>query len=135
MFGPAGRAYVYPIHSRHCFNVVTQPAGEAAAVLIRALEPRGGLPAMRLRRSTNDLRLLSTGPGRLCQALAIDRQLDGLSLTSRHKIWIEANPNDRPVPEAIRSTTRIGVTSAHDLELRYVLSGNPFVSGPKYLRD
>lgn len=134
MFGPGGRAYVYPIHSRHCFNVVTQATGEPSAVLIRAVQPLGGLRTMQRRRGRPNPHDWTRGPGRLCEALAIDRRLDGVSLISRRKLWIEASDLPPPAEHQIRVTPRIGVTSAEDLELRFALSGNPFVSGPRSLR-
>lgn len=89
MFGPAGRAYVYPIHAKFCFNVVTETKNVGSAVLIRALQPDFGLETMAFRRGAERSRLLTTGPGRLCQALGIDRSLDHVDLTTRRKIWIE----------------------------------------------
>ena len=133
MFGPAGRAYVYSIHARHCFNVVTEDPGVPCAVLVRAVEPLDGITWMQQRRQTEKRERLSTGPGRLCEAFAIDRQLDGVKLTSRRRVWIEHNPAITICNEMIRSTQRIGVTSAGRLKLRFVLQGNGFVSGPRSL--
>ena len=133
MFGPAGRAYVYSIHAQHCFNVVTEDPGVPCAVLVRAVEPLSGITWMQQRRKTEKRERLSTGPGRLCEAFAIDRQLDGVKLTSRRHVWIEYNPAITICNEMIRSTQRIGVTSAGRLKLRFVLQGNRFVSGPRSL--
>src|SRR5262249_53324251 len=81
MFGPAGYAYVYQSYGIHwCLNFVCEPAGSAAAVLIRALQPPSGLPAMRRRRGVKDESLLCSGPGRLGQALAIDQRHNALPL-------------------------------------------------------
>lgn len=128
MFGPPGRAYVYPIHSRYCLNAVTQPAGTASAVLIRAVEPFKGIELMRVRRGRHKLRDLTRGPGRLCEAFDIDRSLDHCDLTKPHRLWICPRPDQAIRDDEVQSSTRIGVTSAHELPLRFFVSSNPFVS-------
>ncbi len=133
MFGPAGVAYVYPIHSRFCFNVVTQAAGLPSAVLIRAVQPIDGVALMMTRRQ-EELTHLCSGPAKLCQALGIDRQVDGLDLTRRRKMWIEQCESNSVSMGQIRKTARIGVTSAHSLQLRYVIRDSRFASGPKSMR-
>ncbi|MCH2177383.1 MAG: DNA-3-methyladenine glycosylase [Mariniblastus sp.] len=133
MFGPAGRAYVYPIHARYCFNAVTGIEGIASAVLIRAVEPIDGIKVMQQRRQRESLKLLTSGPARLCEAFALNRQQDGISLTTRRTTWLEQNPAFTADPKSLRATRRIGVTSAKNLKLRFVLRGNLFVSGPRYL--
>ncbi len=135
MFGRPGTAYVYPIHSRYCFNIVTGAEGEPCAVLIRALEPLEGIAVMERRRGLADQRRLTTGPACLCQAMGIDRSHDGLDLVRRRTIWLERPGDYRPPePSGIRITPRIGVTSAHDARLRYVIANHPFASGPKKWR-
>ena len=133
MFGRAGLLYVYPIHARHCLNAVTETRGVASAVLIRAIEPLVGIEQMRQRRSSGDRapepRDLTRGPARLCEALAVDRTLDGWNLTRGSRIWIEAHDEDRIEESEIATSPRIGVTSAHDLELRFFRKGCEFVSG------
>ena len=131
MFDLPGLAYVYPIHAKHCFNCVTQSVDQATAVLIRAIQPKTGIRTMIDRRSTDDEMNLCSGPAKLCQSLAIDRQSDGQDLTLGKKVWIEQAENS---PMQIRQTVRIGVTSAEQLKLRFVVAGNKFASGPKYLR-
>ena len=132
MFGPPGRAYVYSIHSRYCLNVVTEQPRTASAVLIRALEPLAGIAVMQQRRGRQNLLDLCRGPARLCEALAIDRRLDGWNLMRGERLWIADDATSRP-PQPIATSTRIGVTSAHEAELRFFLPGNSFVSGPRRL--
>jgi DNA-3-methyladenine glycosylase len=129
MFGPPGRAYVYAIHSRWCLNAVTEAAGIGSAVLIRAVEPLEGIELMQERRGRESLLELARGPGRLCQALAIDRALDGWELTRGDTLWIAAQRADLPSTGDIAVSSRIGVTSAHDLPLRFYIRGNRYVSG------
>ncbi len=130
MFGPPGHAYVYAIHARFCLNVVTEPAGVPSAVLIRAVEPLDGLELMRQRRSTGDPLNLTRGPARLCEAFAIDRSLDGWNLTRGEELWVTVEPNRDPQPVQIATATRVGVTAAQDLPLRFFITGSPFVSRP-----
>lgn len=129
IFGPAGRAYVYAIHSRWCLNAVAEPTGIACAVLIRAVEPLIGIELMQARRGREKLLELTRGPGRLCQAFGIDRQLDGWNLTRKQTLWIE-RATQRIEPRVSR---RIGVTSAHELLLRFYEPDNRFVSGKRNL--
>jgi DNA-3-methyladenine glycosylase len=104
---------------------VCEAEGVADAVLIRALEPTQGLEEMRRRRGLEDERLLCAGPGRLCQALAITREHDGLPL-DRPPFRLE--PRTEP-PEIARGP-RIGITLAADLPWRYGLAGSRFLSRP-----
>lgn len=139
MFLEPGRAYVYAIHSRFCFNVVTEPAGVGAAVLIRAIEPRVGLEFMRQRRSgrraaTPSDRELCSGPAKLCEALGIDRRLDRHDLTLGRQLWIAESTASGTERIPMRTTPRIGVTSAKKLCLRYVWAAHAFASGPKSWR-
>lgn len=133
MFGPPGHAYVYSIHARWCLNFVTEPAGVASAVLIRAVEPREGVSLMQRRRGVEKLADLARGPARLAEALAVDRALDGWDLTRGQQLWVADDPI-RPADVEIVTTTRVGVTSAHELPLRFYLAGSPYVSKPNHGR-
>lgn len=126
MFGPPGYAYIYRSYGIHwCLNFVCEPEGMASAVLIRALAPTQGLPAMRRRRGVNDERLLCSGPGRLCEALGITDMQYGLPL-DQPPFEIFARAGD--VEVAIGP--RIGLTKAVDHPWRYGLKGSRFVSKP-----
>jgi DNA-3-methyladenine glycosylase len=129
MFGPAGRAYVYPIHSRYCLNAVSETRGVGAAVLIRAIEPISGVQLMRQHRRCNRLLDLTRGPARLCQALNIDRRLDHWDLTIARRLWISVQPSLSLAPVRIRTSSRIGISSGQDLLLRFFAADNQFVSG------
>ena len=136
LFGPPGYAYVYFIYGTHyCLNVSCERDGKAGGVLFRALEPLVGIEAMAHARGIalqgpRDLPKLTSGPGRLAEAFGITRQRDnGSDLTSpRSGLWIG---DDDFRPRAIRITPRIGISKAADRPLRYLLAGNPFVSGSK----
>lgn len=124
MFGPAGTAYVYFIYGMHyCFNVVTAREGIGEAVLIRALEPITGIPLMEEARGLTDGKLLCSGPARLCQALDITAALDGVSLIGE-TLFILAGSQ----PQSIVTASRIGISAGQDLQYRFYLSGNKFVS-------
>jgi DNA-3-methyladenine glycosylase len=127
MFGPPGHLYVYRSYGIHwCANVVCGEEGLGAAVLLRALEPTQGLEEMRARRGVDDVALLCSGPGRLCQALGITGEHDGLPLdrgplalyAARETAVVEVGP-------------RIGITRAQDRPWRYSLRSSPFVSRPR----
>ncbi len=108
MFGAPGYAYVYLIYGMyHCLNVVTEEEGYPAAILIRAIEPVIGIEAMRNLRGSVEDHQISNGPGKLCQALAIDRRLNGQDLTSSGNLFIAAG--DGTTPHDICTSPRIGV--------------------------
>jgi DNA-3-methyladenine glycosylase len=126
MFGPPGKAYVYAIHSRWCFNIVTEPEGTACAVLVRALEPLSGIDLMYERRPGHALRDLARGPARLCQALGIDKRQNGCDLTTSGELWIAEG--EKLANKRVLVSPRIGVTSAHDLPLRFFVKDSVYVS-------
>ncbi|MDD2485996.1 MAG: DNA-3-methyladenine glycosylase [bacterium] len=125
MFGPPGRAYVYFIYGNHfCFNVVTAAQGIGEAVLIRALEPLSGLEEMFMLRNTMNKQLLCSGPGRLCQALRIDRNCNEADLSNGRLLLLD----DGYTYDDIVAVPRIGIKTAVNLPLRFYPAGNRFVS-------
>jgi len=156
LFGPPGRAYVYFIYGNHyCLNVSCLPDGVPGCVLFRALEPLTGIEEMAQARGValgardlegigrenpsgrnrlSILRKISSGPGRMCEALGITRERDNA------KSLVSARSNLRVVNDGYRVrrvlvTRRIGIKKSADAPLRYVIAGNPFVSGPQSLHD
>ena len=142
MFGPPGRAYVYLVYGMHlCLNVVTGPAGEAAAVLIRAVEPLSGIPGMRAARGATERTAalsaarLAHGPGLVGAAFSIDRAMNGLDLLDPDApLGLDlADPADRPVEPV--ASERVGIAFAGPpwttLRWRFVDASSPAVSGPR----
>ena len=126
MFGPPGHAYVYRSYGIHwCLNLVCGDEGVAEAVLVRALEPTHGIEIMQRRRGLSDVRALCSGPGKLCQALAITRDHDGLPL-DRPPFELRL----REGPPEIATGPRIGIAQGTELSWRYVLRGSAFLSRP-----
>jgi DNA-3-methyladenine glycosylase len=137
LFGPPGHAYVYFIYGVHyCLNISCMPEGEAGSVLIRALEPVFGAEEMARARAlkgldfktARDLRRLTSGPGRLCQALGITRPRDN------DKDMVSAESDLQALDDGFRAeqvlvTRRIGITKSADMPLRYTIAGNKFLSG------
>jgi DNA-3-methyladenine glycosylase len=129
LFGPPARAYVYLSYGIHsCLNFVCEPEDEAAAVLIRALEPRWGIEEMRRRRGRNALRDLCSGPGKLTEALGIGLELDRapvceapFELRSRDEQWSGVRIGTGP---------RIGITRAAELPWRFCAIGSGYLSRP-----
>ena len=125
MFGEAGHAYVYFTYGMYfCFNVVTGHEGVGEAVLIRAAEPLEGIELMKVDRGTDDVINLASGPGKLCQAFAINRDQNGLDLTNSELMIVD----DGWKPAEIITSTRIGIRLAADRPWRFYVSGNPYVS-------
>ena len=126
LFGPPGSWYVYLSYGIHwCANLVCEAEGTASAVLLRALEPVEGLERMRERRGRVDDRELCSGPGKLCQALGITRDLDGRMMPDAEVVVL---PPTVALPFEVATTPRIGITKAADWPLRFVVEGNPHVS-------
>jgi len=131
MYLAPGHAYIFFNYGAHfMLNVVSEPAGTAAALLIRALEPLDGIGLMRQNRKTTRVLDLTRGPGRLAAAFQIDRRHDGLDLCAPGNLWLGVTKH--PIG-SIGKSVRIGITRAADQLLRFYESGNPFVSGPKRL--
>lgn len=130
MFGPPGIVYVYLSYGMHaCMNLVAEPAGGAAAVLLRALEPLEGLAAMRAARpGIADHRLLS-GPGNLTRGLGVGLTLNGADLATG-PLWVDAAP-PAPGVHPVAAGPRIGIRRASRRPWRFHLDGHPSVSGPR----
>jgi DNA-3-methyladenine glycosylase len=128
LFGPPGRAYVYLSYGIHSLlNAVAEPEGEAAAVLIRALQPTQGLEAMRERRGDRPDFELCSGPGKLTEALGVGLEHDGADLTRDPFLLL---PPAGPAPEIVTGP-RIGITKAVERPWRFCAAGSRFVSRPR----
>ena len=126
MFGPPGFTYVYRSYGIHwCINFVCEKEGSASAVLIRALQPTHGIPAMRRRRGLHDERALCSGPGKLTEALGITIAHSGLPL-DRPPIALHARTGKAEIVAGVR----IGLTKAVELPWRYGLKDSKFLSKP-----
>ena len=143
LFGPPGRAYVYFIYGNHyCLNVSCTPAGHGGGVLFRAIEPVFNIEAMAHARGIElpdsprptQLKLITSGPGRMSEALDITRERDNNKdlTTSRSDLWLA---DDGFRPERILATPRIGITKAVERPLRFSIAGNAFVSGKKIVES
>ena len=127
MFGPAGYLYVYFTYGMHyCMNVVTGSEGEGSAVLIRAVEPLDGAELLADRRGKTGIEL-TNGPAKLCQALGIDKAMNGHNLQQPP---LRLLPGEQVPAADIVQTTRIGISQAQDVPWRFYLRGNPYVSRP-----
>jgi DNA-3-methyladenine glycosylase len=128
LFGARGTAYVRMVYGA-CLtlNLASEEEGIGAAVLIRALEPTEGIELMLANRPASRLRDLARGPGRVCAALGVGRELSGVDLGSSSVLWLERVPG---AAADIRVTTRIGLSRDQHRRLRFVERGSPFVSVP-----
>jgi DNA-3-methyladenine glycosylase len=132
MFLEPGHAYVYVAYGTALMlNVSAEPAGTGAAVLIRAVEPLVGIEIMKQLRPTPNLYDLTRGPGRLTQALGIDRSLDGVDLTETGPLWLAEAPGSIEIAASVR----IGITKNTEPLWRFYLRGSRWVSGPLRLRQ
>lgn len=133
MFGPPGHAYIYLIYGMyHCLNIVTEPAGASAAVLIRAIAPYHGVEQMRGRCPTTARTTdLARGPGRLCRALGLTLRHNGTALQGPD-LWLSETPAHHQVDLTRRATSaRIGISQGTDLPWRFFVAGHAAVSGPR----
>lgn len=127
MFGPAGHLYVYFTYGIHyCCNIVVGEEGHGAAVLIRAVEPLGGVDIIENRRGRTGVEA-TNGPAKLCQALGIDKAMNGHDL-SAGSLKLEIKEGIRS--ESVIQTTRIGISQGKDVPWRFYIKGNPYVSKP-----
>ncbi len=132
LFLRRGHAYVYFIYGMHfCVNVSGERPGIGAGVLLRALEPIEGVSIMQARRRVHRLTDLARGPGRLAEAMKIDRRVDGIDLCSRSPLWLAAEAR---APVRVATSVRIGISKETTRLLRFYEAGNPHVSGPPALR-
>jgi DNA-3-methyladenine glycosylase len=127
MFEAGGLSYVYFTYGMHfCFNIVTERKGFPAALLVRALEPVTGIDEMRRRRQVELIHNLTNGPAKLCQAMGIDRALNGVRLDGK-ELFI-ADDGFAVRSAEIGSSTRIGIRAGTESKWRFFLKGNEFVS-------
>ncbi len=127
MFEDGGLSYVYFTYGMHfCFNIVTERKGFPAALLVRALEPVAGIDEMCRRRKTELLHNLTNGPAKLCQAMGIDRALNGVRLDGKGLFIADDGYKVRGAD--IESSTRIGIRNGTESKWRFFLKGNEFVS-------
>jgi DNA-3-methyladenine glycosylase len=133
LFLECGHAYVYLVYgSAYMLNVSSEIAGIGAGVLIRALEPRDGIPIMQRNRQIERLRDLARGPGILTAALRVDSRFDGLDLCREGPLWLGRCDHE---PGEIGQSIRIGIARDANRLLRFYLRGSPFVSGPRLLTE
>lgn len=126
MLTTCGVWYIYFVYGMyHCMNITTNGVGKVGAVLIRALEPLDGIAAMKKRRKTSDVYNLCSGPGKLCEALGVDKKLNGCSVDGGMGIFEFRDVTARDIV----ATSRIGITQGKELHWRFYVRGSRFVSG------
>lgn len=127
LFGPSGHAYIYSIHNHYCLNLVSHDKQTlAGGVLIRALEPLQGIDTMEKNRHTVSLRNLTNGPGKLCKAFAITKELYGHDVTHKGPLYVIDNKHDKNL--SIISSPRIGISKAKEKMWRFYIADNKWVS-------
>jgi DNA-3-methyladenine glycosylase len=132
LFLDSGHIYVYLCYGiSHMLNIASEAAGVGAGVLLRALEPLGGMEQMRAAHKRCHDRDVTRGPGRLATALSVDRRLDGLDAYAPGPLWIGSDAAAAP---GIASSVRIGISKAVHAPLRFYIAGSRHVSGPAHLR-
>jgi len=128
MWWPGGFAFVYMVHNNWMFNVTAEHEGVPGAVLLRAVEPLDGLELMKLRRGMEDERLLTSGPGRMTEAMGITREHHKIDMT---KSRVLAIADAEPGKHSIGRSHRVGVSADLKIKLRFYIDGNRFVSRAK----
>jgi DNA-3-methyladenine glycosylase len=127
VFKDAGHLYVHQIHRHSCVDIVTNTFEVAGSVLLRALEPLMGIEQMMSNRQIDNRIQIANGPGKLCQALVINKALDGVDITQANSpVFLINSPE--PTTEKIAISVRIGINKGQEMPLRYYLAGNPFLS-------
>jgi len=131
MGGEAGIAFIYMVHGNWLFNITTMKKGQQSGVLIRAVEPLRGIEIMKRRRGTDNIRNLTSGPGKFTQAFGINREHNGMKIYRKGEMYIEKG---REKNLEVARSHRIGVKHDLDVPLRFYIKGNKFVSGPKNVK-
>ena len=127
MWGESGTIFIYNVHNYWMFNIVAHESGKVGAVLLRAIEPTKGIEIMKENRGTENVRLLTSGPGRLSKALEIDKRINNSSITSnKNSVFIIKNL----MKFEVGTSHRIGVRIDLNEELRFYIKGNKYVSSP-----
>lgn len=125
MFGEAGHVYVFFSYGFHwCLNLTTEAEGQPGAVLIRALEPMGGIEQMVKNRGVSEVERLTNGPGKLTKALSIDGEFNGEDVVESKRLFV-MGPGE---PVRVRASARIGIGKGREQQWRFFVEGNPFVS-------
>ncbi len=128
LFCQAGTAYVHSLRKYKLLDVVTEDPMSPGSVLIRAIEPIEGKEIMKKNRGVDSFENLTNGPGKICQALNINKDFDGIDLTVKESKIFFSYSESTVSEEDICSTQRVGITKATHLPLRFYLKNNPFIS-------